>query len=141
MLRFVLASTLLAAPFAFAQPPDSLPDRFAEQLVLNLQSDVPAIQESAIQMLIEHPDWADARAAQFDLVRLYRDSPNRGERLLALRGLEAMESPWAMGFLKRHAWFEKDEQIAKLSALIAQEYFSRDEVEVGAPTYGIAAAR
>ena len=141
MLRSTLAVLLAAAPLAPARAEAPLPGRFAEQLVLNLQSELPGVQRAALQMLIADPDCADVRAAEFALVRLYRDSPDRRERLMALRGLEAMASPWAMDFLKRHAPYEKDEQLAKLSTLVAQEYFARQEVEVGAPIYGIAAAR
>lgn len=95
--------------------------KFSKNTVKALKSDSPGLQKSAMQMVIKYGDKLDVGDAVFDVMRVFRNGKNRGDRRLALAALVHMDNEWAMGFLKRQSEFEKDPVIKNQLASLGSE--------------------
>ncbi|RMI17089.1 MAG: hypothetical protein D6681_03750 [Calditrichaeota bacterium] len=104
----LLVVASLTLPLSMVSANEANWKAFSKNLVVALQSDNPGLQQSAMQLVIEHGDRVDVKAAVFHVMRVFRHHPDRQVRLLALAALTRMNSSWASGFLKRHIQFEGD---------------------------------
>jgi hypothetical protein len=102
--------------------------KFSKNIVKALKSDSPGLQKSAMQMVIKYGDKLDVGDAVFDVMRVFRNEKNRGERRLALAALVNMNNEWAMDFLKRQGEFEKDPVIK--NQLVSLESYETGEVDL-----------
>ena len=101
--------------------------KFSKNIIKALKSDSPGLQKSAMQMVVKYGDQLDVNDAVFDVMRIFRNEKNRGERRLALAALVNMKNDWAIGFLKRQSEYEKDPVIKnQLVSLESYEMESED---------------
>lgn len=98
---------------------------FSKNLVKALKSENPGLQQSAMQMVIRYSDWLDVKAAEFDVMRIFRNQKNQAVRQLALMALIGMNSNWAVGFLKTQIEFEEDPIIKKQMLTVTSESFKK----------------
>jgi hypothetical protein len=109
-------------PFAPPQPgaAETAWLAFGDNLVEGLAHGNEGVKLSALQMIIRYGDRLDVRAAEFDVVRLYRSHPNKKVRRLALVAIGHLGSDWALGFLRMSDLFETDSVLqATLRAVVA----------------------
>ncbi len=97
--------------------------KFSKNIVKALKSDNPGLQKSAMQMVIKYGDKLDVEDAVFDVMRIFRNEKDRGERRLALATMVSMNNDWAMGFLKRQSEFENDPVIKNQLISIGSESY------------------
>lgn len=106
--------------------------KFSKNIVKALKSDSPGLQKSAMQMVIKYGDKLDVGDAVFDVMRVFRNEKDRGERRLALAALVNMNNEWAMDFLKRQGEFEKDPVIK--NQLASLESYEMGEADLSGAT-------
>jgi hypothetical protein len=129
-LLLLSASLLLIVP-ARAEPFDLTPPAldaeaaawvaFSDNLVAALRSGNHGVRCSALQQVVAYGPRVDVRAARFEVVRLFRDSPDERVRLLALSALAQLRDGWVADFLARSARFEKDPRLTRLYLHAAQQ--------------------
>ncbi|MDX1532211.1 MAG: hypothetical protein R3362_11845 [Rhodothermales bacterium] len=127
----VLALALTLAFPAQADPPLPTPPApdateaqwaaFGENLVVALQDGNDGVKAGAMQMIIHYGDRLDCRAAQFDVIRIYRSHPDERMRRLAIVTAGALQSGWAMGFLRMSEPFEKSDILKKTIQAVVHE--------------------
>ena len=95
------------------QPTSSETDwsAFSENLVVGLAGDNEGLKLSALQLIVEHGDRLDVRAAEFDVVRLFQNRHDQRVRRLAAVACSRLKSDWAMGFLRMAEPFERDARV------------------------------
>lgn len=101
---------------------------FSRNLVAGLAGDNEGLKLSALQLIVEHGDRLDVRAAEFDVIRLFQDHRDQRVRRLAAVACSRLKSGWAMGFLRMSEPFERDahvretlRSIVRNQALLARE--------------------
>jgi hypothetical protein len=112
-LLIVVIAVVLISGLQLVNASDVEWAQFSKNIVKALKSDSPGLQKSAMQMVIKYGDKLDVGDAVFDVMRVFRNEKNRGERRLALAALLNMNSDWATDFLKRQSEYEKDPVIKK----------------------------
>ena len=60
--------------------------------------------------------------AVFDVVRVFRNSKEVNERILALSALSKMSNAWAIDFLSRSVRFEKNERVRNITIDVVNQY-------------------
>ena len=136
----LLAVLLFLAPAALAEPPDATPRdltppaldagadvwaHFSQNLVVALKADNLGVRCSALQLVATYGgDRVDVRGARFEVVRLFRDHPDKRVRMSALAALTQIDDRWVTDFLFRTARFERDPRLAQIylyAALASKE--------------------
>jgi hypothetical protein len=131
----LLPALLLLATVARAEPPDLRPPAldagaevwaaFSENLVAALKSSNHGVRCSALQHIAAYGgDRVDVREARFEVVRLFRDHPDKRVRMSALSALTQINDRWVTDFLFGSARFERDPRLAQLylqAALASRE--------------------
>ena len=111
----LLAGPVLAGPLAWPTPEPTWTEAdwraFSENLVVGLASDNEGLKLSALQLIVEHGDRLDVRAAEHDVVRLFRGHHDQRVRRLAAVACSRLRSGWAMGFLRMSERFEPDARV------------------------------
>lgn len=111
----LLAGPAFAGPLAWPTPKPTWTEAdwrtFSQNLVVGLASDNEGLKLSALQMIVEYGDRLDVRAAEYDVVRLFRGHPDRQVRRLAAIACSRLHSNWAMGFLRMSEPFEPDARV------------------------------
>lgn len=139
MPKLFVRSALVAVVFlgctttpVFASSPAPLPtpeatwkaadwDAFSQNLVAALAGENEGLKLSALQMIVRHGEHLDVRDAEFEVVRLFRDHPDRQVRRLAAVACSELKSGWAMGFLRMSEDFEKDDRVrATIHSLVSE---------------------
>jgi hypothetical protein len=115
----LLATAARAEPFDLRAPAlDAGADvwaAFSENLVVALKSDNLGVQCSALQHVAAYGgDRVDVRGARFEVVRLFRDHPDKRVRMSALAALTQLDDPWVTDFLFRSARFEREPRLAQI---------------------------
>lgn len=94
---------------------------FSTNLVHALASDNEGLKASALQMIVRYGDHLDVRAAEFDVVRLFRSHRDERVRRLAAVACTRLKSRWAVGFLRQSESFERSERVrGTIRALLAE---------------------
>lgn len=124
-LAFLGCAALPARADAFPTPRASWAaadwDTFSQNLVAGLQDGNEGVKLSALQMIIRYGDHLDVRAAEFEVVRLFRGHEDRQVRRLAAVACSRLKSDWAMGFLRMSEAFEKDDRVqATIHSLVTE---------------------
>lgn len=95
---------------------------FSENLVAGLASDNEGLKLSALQLIVEHGERLDVRAAEFDVIRLFQDHHDQRVRRLAAVACSHLKSGWAMGFLRMSEPFERDARVrATLRSIVRSQ--------------------
>lgn len=108
---------------------------FSKNLVHALQMDNDGVKMAAMQYIIRYNDKLDVDVAAVDVARLYRNHKDDNVRRMAAVALSKMQSPWAMGYLRLSAQYEKSETVRQtIKAIVAEHNTASD-----APTAKIGA--
>lgn len=128
MRKNVTAATLvlltLAWTSAFANGGDRSTDwaLFSTALLHAVDSGNYGAKLGAIQQIAIYGSKLEVDRAVFDVVRVYRDSKNENERILALSALAKMRVGWAMDFLGRSVKFERSARVKRHTIDVVNAY-------------------
>ena len=114
MRKSILISTLtltfgLVSSNTFAQNTDW--GLFSKGLIGAVNSGNHGAKLGAMQQIAIYGSNLDVDRTVFDIVRVYRNSKNENERILALSALAKIQDSWAMDFLTRSVRFEKSKRV------------------------------
>ena len=127
----IFATFLFAFSLIFAATSQATDyDAFSKNLVKALKSENQGLQVSAMQQVIKYGKKVDVKDATLDIVRVYRRSNDENFRKLALAAINAMESEWALGIVKRDYQFETNPKIKKMMAAVLNA--NKDKVGISA---------
>ncbi len=87
-------------------------ESFSDKLVVALKSSHDGLRQAAMQLVIRYGSNLDVSDGVFDVMKIYRNSPDENLRRMAVVALGNMDSAWAIQFLERSTDFEKS-QIVK----------------------------
>lgn len=129
----IFATVLFAFSLIFAVNSQATDyEAFSKNLVKALKSDNQGLQVSAMQQVIKYGKKVDVKDATLDIVRVYRRSNNEKFRQLALAAINAMQSEWALGIVKRDYQFETNPKIKKMMAAVLNANKEKAKILVSA---------
>lgn len=117
-----LSVGLLAAGTVNAQDYQTDWELFSKALIKAAKHDNHGVQLGAIQQIAIYGSQLDVDAAVFDVVRVYRNSDDVNERILALSALSKMDNGWAIDFLSRNVPFEKNARVRAITIDVVNRY-------------------
>jgi len=117
-----LAVCLLGTASANAQNGKTDWALFSEALVNAVESGNYGAKLGAMQQIANYGSNLQVNRTVFDIVRVYRNSKNENERILALAALAKMRNRWAMDFLARSVPFEKSERVKRHTIDVVNAY-------------------
>lgn len=95
---------------------------FSKGLIQAVDSDNYGAKLGAIQQIAIYGSNLHVNPVVFDVVRVYRNSKNENERILALSALAKMRNAWAMDFLARSVPFEKSARVRRHTIDVVNAY-------------------
>jgi hypothetical protein len=122
MAAFALAFSLCLPAIANAQVQQTDWTLFNKALVRALRCDNCGARMGAIQQIAYYGSYLDVQDGLFDVVKVYRNSKNENQRILALSALAKMRDPWAMDFLARSVPFEKSARVRRHTIHVVNAY-------------------
>jgi hypothetical protein len=128
MLKFkysaalALSSLLVVAASAQAQNHETDWALFSEALVDAVESGNYGAKLGAIQQIAIYGHNLHVNETVFDVVRVYRNSKQENERILALSALAKMRDHWAIDFLSRSVRFEKSPRVKRHTIDVVNAY-------------------
>ena len=118
----VLSVGLLATSTAQAQNNSTNWSQFSDALENAAAHENYGVKLGALQQIAIYGSHLDVDDAVFDVVRVYRNSSEVNERILALSALSKMENAWAIDFLSRSVRFEKNERVRNITIDVVNQY-------------------
>ena len=129
----IFATVLLAFSLIFAANSQATDyEAFSKNLVKAVKADNQGLQVSALQQVIKYGNKVEVKDATLDIVRIYRRSNNEQFRQLALAAINAMESEWALGIVKRDYQFEANPKIKRMMAAVLNANKEKAGISVSA---------
>jgi len=119
---FALAACLLVAASANAQESKTDWALFSKALVNAVESGNHGAKLGAIQQIAIYGGNLHVNRTVFDIVRVYRNSKNENERILALAALSKLRDHWSMDFLARSVPFEKSARVKRHTIDVVNAY-------------------
>ena len=117
-----LSVGLLAGSAVQAQGYQTDWKRFSDALESAIEHENYGVKLGAIQQIAIYGSHLDVDGAVFDVVRVYRNSDNENERILALSALAKMNNAWSIDFLSRSVRFEKSERVRAITIDVVNQY-------------------
>jgi hypothetical protein len=122
LAALALATLPLVAGSVQAQDHETDWALFSEALVDAVESGNYGAKLGAIQQIAIYGSQLDVNQTVFDVVRVYRNSRQENERILALSALAKMRDRWAMDFLGRSVAFEKSPRVRRHTIDVVNAY-------------------
>ena len=95
---------------------------FSKELKKAAAQDNYGVKLGALQQIAIYGSHLDMDGAVFDVVRVFRNSKEVNERILALSALSKMSNAWAIDFLSRSVRFEKNERVRNITIDVVNQY-------------------
>lgn len=118
----ILSVGLLAATAVQAQNNRTDWALFSKALKIAVAHENNGVKLGALQQIAIYGSHLDVDGVVFDIVRVYRNSKDENERILALSALAKMNNAWAIDFLSRSVRFERSERVRSITIDVVNQY-------------------